>query len=81
MGGDAKLSEGNINGEGQNFSEEGFVKILAGGGDPPQSSPTRGNPAYLCSLSLRYELNANQKRRRAACKVKATMLYFVSFKL
>ena len=40
MGGDAKLSEGgDTNGEGQNFSEERFVKVLAGGGIPPQSPP------------------------------------------
>ena len=35
--------EGDINVEGQNFSEGGFVKILAGGGIPPVP-PTRGNP-------------------------------------
>ena len=34
--------EGVINGEGQNFSEGGFVKILAGGGPPVP--PTTGNP-------------------------------------
>ena len=47
--------EGDINGEGQNFSEEGFVKILAGtggggGGDPPSPPPTRGNPSILAAL-------------------------------
>ena len=31
--------EGDINREGQNFSEGGFVKILAGGGIPAQSPP------------------------------------------
>ena len=42
MGGDAKLSGGDINGEGQNFSEGGFVKILAGGGGLPPQSPLLG---------------------------------------
>ena len=36
--------EGDINGEGQNISKGGFVKILASGGDPPSPPPTRGNP-------------------------------------
>ena len=35
MGGDAKLSEWDTNGEAKNFSEGGSIKILAGGGIPP----------------------------------------------
>ena len=51
MGGDAKLSGGDINGEGQNFSEGGFVKILAGGGGLPPQTPLLGETLGVQSLS------------------------------
>ena len=35
--------EGDTNGEGQNSSEGGFVKILTGGGDPARHL---GNPGW-----------------------------------
>ena len=42
--------EGDINGEGQNFSEEGFVKILAGGRGIPPLGETLPVLGYLGNL-------------------------------
>ena len=39
--------EGDINGEGQNFSEGGFVKILAGGGTSPPLGETLHVTGFL----------------------------------
>ena len=51
--------KGDTNGEEQNFSEGGFVKVLVGGEDPPSPPPhhppTRGNlvPFRKESLNIR----------------------------
>ena len=62
--------EGDINGEGQNFSEGGFVKILVGGGRFPIQTPPVAQPGFVrCPAALqKLENSIFRKKARIAGK-------------